>query len=680
MLKRGVGMGGVQFGTRRGRALIIATVVLAVLALIVEVGWNNGHPANKVRLLSGAVWLPSSHTGQLTLLHGPSAEVAAQIQVAPPGHRLSVVQHDTTAYVINHTEGSLRRVDGATFKLTPPIRPIPDAGEGLQVYPSAATLFVLDTHHGLLTHTNPTTLTTHGGPQRLADQPDRQAATLDDTGRLWILDTTTGDLTWINDGESHTRRQDLQPGPGTLVLADNAPVLINIPGRTATTLNPETVNTENTTQLDVHPDDTIQLAGSLHAPRLHLVTSRGDLTTCDLTSTACEDAIPLGDAGQDLGPPLDTGNHIFIPDHTHGRVWIVDLQEKRVMAQPTVLKPLARFELLNHDGIVFFNDPYSERAGIIRHDGTVIHVPKHDAQPPSTENKPKSTASAFPNQTSTGDQPPTRPTNPSAATSSGTQHSNLPQANPTSPPQPNGDPAAPGDPAAGGDSHTPSPDTGEWGMPIYQDHFNGGSLSTADWYIYDDTDNPDAKPPRRPDAVKVHDGVLQLIGGVNAEGKDVSGGIQSKMGRKYGRWEIRFKVDRGSGYSAAVLLWPERNEDWPDAGEIDFTEIPGGDRTTAHTIVHNGPDNEQVGATMHADFTQWHTVGVEWTADYVAFYLDGAKQQFTVTDPTMVPNLTPMRLALQLDQGCDDWIECRNSQTPPQVGMNVDWVKVYAAP
>ncbi|HEX2298215.1 MAG TPA: hypothetical protein VHH34_06820, partial [Pseudonocardiaceae bacterium] len=353
-----------KLGTRRGRLLVIATAVLAVLALVVAVGWNNGHPADRVRLLAGAVWLPSSHTGQLTLLHGPSAEVAAQIQVAPPGHQLSVVQHGTAAYITDHTTGSLRRVDGATFDPTLPIRPIPDAGEGLQVYPSADTLYILDTHRGLLTHTDPTTLTTHGGIQRLAVQPGEQTATLDNAGRLWILDTTTGNLTWITDGESRTRPQALQTGRGTLVLAGNAPVLIDMPRRAATTLDPETGDNTNTTQLNVHPD-TARLVGSPHTLQLHLVTSQGDLATCDLSRTTCQTPVPLGDAGPDLGPPLDIGDHVFIPDHTHGRVWIVNLHEKRVMAQPTVLTPPARFQLLSHDGIVFFNDPHSNRAGII---------------------------------------------------------------------------------------------------------------------------------------------------------------------------------------------------------------------------------------------------------------------------------------------------------------------------
>ncbi len=429
-------------GTRRVRVISIATAVLAVLALIIGVGWKNGYRAVEVRLLSGAAWLPSSHTGQLTLLDGSSAEVAAQIQVAPPGHRLNVIQRGTTAYAINHTEGSLRRIDGGTFDLTPPA-----------------------THRGLRTHTDA--------------QVSTQAAVLDDADRLWVLDTATGDLTWIKDGQPNTRRQASHPSQGMLVLAGGSPVLVDVPSRTAATLNPKTGNTEHTTQLEVRPDDPVQVGGSPLSPRLHVVTSRGVLRLCKLSSTSCENAVPLGETGADLGPPIEADERVFIPDYAHGQVWIVDLQEKRVVAQSTVLTPSTRFQLLSHDGIVFFNDPNSERAGVIRHDGSVIHISKHDPQPPSAENSHDSTSSTFPDRTSTGDGLPSGPTDSSAAT----------LANPSLPPGQGGDsvsgedPGFVGDPGSGEDPG-PDEDPGPGGDPLdleLFDDFSGSAIDSEKW-------------------------------------------------------------------------------------------------------------------------------------------------------------------------------------------------------
>jgi beta-glucanase (GH16 family) len=226
----------------------------------------------------------------------------------------------------------------------------------------------------------------------------------------------------------------------------------------------------------------------------------------------------------------------------------------------------------------------------------------------------------------------------------------------------------------------PAATTKGWGKPSFEDDFNESQLDPADWSIYN---SPDAATPRSPSAVTLGAGALDITGGINAQGQDISGGIGSQMNQMYGRWEVQFRVDKGAGYSAVALLWPQQDSDWPTAGEVDFAEINRGSRTIANMFVHNGPDNTQVSDTMHGDFTQWHTFAVEWLPGHVAFYLDGVRQSFVVTtkaNPKMVPNVEPMHLALQLDQGCDNWIQCRNSLTPPTVIMQVAWVKIFAPP
>ena len=131
----------------RSVAAGIATVagVTAVLAG----GAHGGYPAERPRLLSGAAWLTTSQTGQLTLLDGSSAEVAAQVQVGAPGDRIDVVQQDSTAYAVNRTTGTIRRVDGATFEATPPVSPLPETREGLQAFAGTDSLYALDSQRGV---------------------------------------------------------------------------------------------------------------------------------------------------------------------------------------------------------------------------------------------------------------------------------------------------------------------------------------------------------------------------------------------------------------------------------------------------------------------------------------------------------------------------------------------------
>src|SRR6266508_4614291 len=91
-------------GRSRGLRSVVAGVGVVVLAVgVVLAAAVGGYPASRPRLLSGAAWLASAQVGQLTLLDGSSVEVAAQVQVAPKGNRLDVVQQAATAYAVDRT-------------------------------------------------------------------------------------------------------------------------------------------------------------------------------------------------------------------------------------------------------------------------------------------------------------------------------------------------------------------------------------------------------------------------------------------------------------------------------------------------------------------------------------------------------------------------------------------------
>ena len=220
----------------------------------------------------------------------------------------------------------------------------------------------------------------------------------------------------------------------------------------------------------------------------------------------------------------------------------------------------------------------------------------------------------------------------------------------------------------------------DWGAPVLVENFDGTQLDQSRWWIYDSPHAHDF--PRSPSRVSVAGGMLRLTGGFDASGADISGGVASKLNMLYGRWEATFRVERGSGYSAVVLLWPQ-SENWPTDGEIDVAEVTEGHRQGAAINLHNGPENRVLGHIMPGDFTQWHTVAVEWLPQRVTVLLDG-QPQWTVTRPASgfnyIPSTSPMHIALQLDRGCVYNLPCRNAQTPPQVTMYVDQVRAWRAP
>ncbi len=218
-----------------------------------------------------------------------------------------------------------------------------------------------------------------------------------------------------------------------------------------------------------------------------------------------------------------------------------------------------------------------------------------------------------------------------------------------------------------------------WGSPVLVENFDG-VLNTSKWNVYN---SPTAdKLPRRASNTSVSGGSLRLAGSYDAAGRNISSGVANTVNQLYGRWEVRFRVEAGAGYSAVALLWP-RTDKWPTDGEVDLFQIGSADRATAGAFVHNGPDNNSTGYTIKADFTKWHTVAVEWLPYRLTYFLDN-QPVWTVSKSTaggnLIPSTSPMHLALQLDAGCAGGVTCREASTPARVNMYVDQVRVWAAP
>jgi len=359
--------------------------------------------------------------------------------VAHRGNRLDVVQQASTAYAVDRTTGSLRRVDGATFEIGAAVKPLPDASAGLLVFAGPHGLYALDAQRGLLTAPDPLSLETTGGAVSLASRFDTGAAVVDEHGRLWVLDADTGDLIWLDGGKRGVRRGAVTAGAGLLTLADDAPVLVDTATRRADLLDRTTAQVRRSTALDLRAGERIAVSGSPHASRLYLVAGRGLLSVCELTQPECTTAVPLSADATDLGPPVETGGRVFVPDYSTGQVWIVDLRESRVVARPQVLHPRTKFQLLTRDGLVFFNDLDSEKAGVIHLDGGIRQVAKYD---PGSPEKNLNGSVVGDGKAPTADKtPPEPPANrPRPPQPPGAQPPPPPDPGPPPPPPPPGQP------------------------------------------------------------------------------------------------------------------------------------------------------------------------------------------------------------------------------------------------
>jgi beta-glucanase (GH16 family) len=218
-----------------------------------------------------------------------------------------------------------------------------------------------------------------------------------------------------------------------------------------------------------------------------------------------------------------------------------------------------------------------------------------------------------------------------------------------------------------------------FGCPLMTDNFDGSSVNTGPqgWTVYE---YPDSAFPRVAKNFHVADGEAKLNGTYDrASGEILGAGMASHISQKYGRWELRAKVDKGRGFSAASLLWPT-SEKWPTDGEVDLFEIPRADRQSVFQVVHNGVRDNTGENKILMDATQWHTYAVEWTPTRLVYYVDN-KAQWTVTKSLLIPSTGNLNMTIQIDPGtakqCGRWFECPDASTPPVTTLHVDWVKVW---
>jgi beta-glucanase (GH16 family) len=209
----------------------------------------------------------------------------------------------------------------------------------------------------------------------------------------------------------------------------------------------------------------------------------------------------------------------------------------------------------------------------------------------------------------------------------------------------------------------------DWRL-VFSDDFTDPRLDPAVWNRYNSVGGF-GNGYRRPQAITVADGKLRITARGN-----VSGGMNHEHSQRYGRWEFRARTDKGRGRGSAILLWPDSLDKEAD-GELDMMEVPREDRAQAHFVIHYSAQNKLAGNKVNGDFSQWHTFAMDWLPDRITWYVDGVKQ-FETTDRNVIPT-SRMHLTIQLDMGpYEEWILAPDETTPPEVSLEVDWVRVYA--
>jgi beta-glucanase (GH16 family) len=211
----------------------------------------------------------------------------------------------------------------------------------------------------------------------------------------------------------------------------------------------------------------------------------------------------------------------------------------------------------------------------------------------------------------------------------------------------------------------------------FTDDFAGTALGDQ-WFSYSGGPSGDNGGWFMPSHVSVGNGLLTIRGAKEQTPRGLlyaTGGVSNHnvFSQTYGRFDVRFRMDRGVGIAYALLLWPT-SQHWPP--ELDIIEDNGRDRQSTSATAHYDHDDKKIQRQTKGDFTQWHTATLEWTPNHLVYRLDGTV--WATIDSPHVPN-EPMDLALQTQAwGCGGtWEACPNSTTPPVVDLQVDWVSLY---
>jgi hypothetical protein len=204
---------------------------------------------------------------------------------------------------------------------------------------------------------------------------------------------------------------------------------------------------------------------------------------------------------------------------------------------------------------------------------------------------------------------------------------------------------------------------------VWEDLFDTGTAPDSTlWGMYDSAGNG-GNGLRRPSAFSVHDGMVDVVAQMQ-NGQLVSGGMAATKSQTYGYFEFRVRSDPDPSQAtdAVVLTWPDDGI-WPQHGENDIYETgTGASRDPFSTFVHYGSTpSTQYYFNEPADGTRWHVMGMEWAADHIGFYRDGAFVG-QVTDTSAIPTVNH-HVCIQLDA-------YKTTMGAP-THMYVDWVAVF---
>jgi beta-glucanase (GH16 family) len=193
---------------------------------------------------------------------------------------------------------------------------------------------------------------------------------------------------------------------------------------------------------------------------------------------------------------------------------------------------------------------------------------------------------------------------------------------------------------------------------VWHDEFNQGTeLNKTDWthevqpsnWVNNELQNYVDGAYNGQRVTELSDGKLR-IHCFKSGGSVYSGRVYAHVskGWQYGYMEARIMLPKGKGTWPAFWMMPANNDfsvnPWPKCGEIDIMEevgvVPNEVSSSLHAQGHNHTNGTQVthAMTIAKAEGEFHTYGIEWTAQKITTYVDGNVQLTYNNDGSGVVN------------------------------------------
>ena len=368
------------------RAGLVAVVVGGLAATSALTTGRTDSPI-RADFVSGTAWVASFGPGEVTLVDGSTGAVVDELSGGRlagvgPGDRMVVAQAGAGAFVADSCTGVLDRVDGATHQVVSTRGVVAADGAAVELFAAAKRLFVVDPGVGRVTVVDPVSLRAVTASLPLRAVPS--ATVLDPQGHLWFVDAASGRVDEVvGDGIRETSVTVDPSDRVGLVLVAGRPALVDFTGTDFTgvhpvveVIDPGSATTGRSACVAVAPGDALAVAGGSVSGRVWVVSgAAGRLYESDVATDSCAGGVTVSPGGRRFVAPVEVGGRVFLADETTGQVEVLNAATlKPVAPLGQVLAPGSEFDLFAKDGIVFFDDPASQNAGVIRPDGRVVRV------------------------------------------------------------------------------------------------------------------------------------------------------------------------------------------------------------------------------------------------------------------------------------------------------------------